>query len=110
MLERALIGVEFFLVLAFILDQIWVVFTIVRILFLINRMHTAPVFPVAMGMVHLRFTGLEETPSEFRKTIGGANIYVKRVELMRDALVGFRQAQFVALDLIRRSNKNAEIF
>lgn len=105
-----LIRVEFFLVLAFILDKTWVVFSIVRILLLVNRVDPAPVFPVAMRMIHLRLTCLEETPSQFREAVRCTNVYVKGIELMGDTLAGLGQPQLVALDFIRRPYKYSEVF
>ena len=55
------IRAELALVLPLVFYQVGVVFTIVWILLLVNGMNTAAIFAIAMGVIHLCFTGLQET-------------------------------------------------
>ena len=60
---QELIRVEFPLVFSLVFDEFGIVFAVVRILFFINRMTTAAVFPVAMSVVDLGVAALQETSS-----------------------------------------------
>ena len=72
-----LVRVHFFLVLPLILDQVRVIFTVMRILFFVNRVHPASVdLAVAVLMVYLGSTVLNETFGVFRDTIGDPQTHV----------------------------------
>ena len=53
-----LIRIEFLLVLPFVLDQGRVILAVIWILLFVNRVNPAPVFLIAVGMIHLDFTCL----------------------------------------------------
>lgn len=71
---QALVRVQFSLVPAFVFDQLRVVFTVVRILFFIDRMTAASVLAVAVRMIDLCMARSEKAPAKLREPIGESNI------------------------------------
>ncbi len=70
------IRIESALVLALVFDQFGVVFTIVWILLLVNRMNAAAILAIAMCVIHLCLTGLKEATAQFRNTIGHPYVHI----------------------------------
>ena len=91
------------LVLALVLDQVGVVFTIVWILLLVDRMYPAPILPIAMGMIHLCLARLQETSTEFGDSIRGTHVHIEGVQLIRYTERAFRILQVVTFDFVRGS-------
>lgn len=108
--KKYLVWVQLFLIRTFVLDQVGVVFTIMGILLLVNGMHPAPVFLVAVSMIHLCLTRLEKASPELRNSIGSPYVDIKRVELVRDTLAGFGKTELVTFNLVGRADKQSEVF
>ena len=108
--RTCLVGTEFLFILPFVFDQVGIVFAVVRILFLIDGMPAAPVFPVAMRVIDLCVASFQETTPQLRKTVSGADVDVEGVEFMLYALAGLRHIHGIALDLIRRPDEKLEVF
>ena len=96
----ALIRIQFFLILALILDNNGVIFPIVWILLFIDWMNAATIFPISMRVIHLSFACFQKTSSKFRYAISSTNIYIKCIELMIDALPSLGKIQCVTFNLI----------
>jgi hypothetical protein len=88
--QYSLVRIEFVFVFPFVLDQVRIVFTIVRILLFPDRMHPAPVLAIAVSMIDLTVAFLDEASAEFGYAIGRTNVYVKSVEVMGNTVSSFR--------------------
>ena len=80
--ENNSVRTEFALVLAFVFDQVGVVFTIVWILLLVNRMNAASILAVAVCVIQLRSAILQEATAKFRNAIRRADVHIKCIEVM----------------------------
>ena len=105
----ALVGVQLLLVFALVLDQVGVIFPIVWVLFFVDWMDAAAVFPVAVGMVHLCLARLQKTSWQFRNPIGGPNVDIEPIELMGNTLTGLGYIDLVTLDLVGGPDEQPEI-
>ena len=95
------IRTEFALVLALVFNQVGVVFTIVWILLLVNRVNAASILAITMGMIHLGFAGLQKATAQFRNAVSRPDVNVQRVEFMGNAQRAFRIPELITLDFIR---------
>ena len=105
----ALVGVQLLLVFALVLDQVGVIFPIVWVLFFVDWMDAAAVFPVAVGMVHLCLARLQKTARQFRNPVGGSYVDIESIELMGNTLTRLGYIDLVTLDLVRGSHEQSKI-
>ena len=73
------IRMDFSLVLTLILDELRVILSVVWILLFINRMPTAAIFAIAMGMIDLRVARAEKTLSQLRQSVGKSDVDIQAV-------------------------------
>src|SRR5690606_5975529 len=103
------IRVEFVLITAFVFNQIWIVFTVVRVLFFVYRMDPASVLSVAVRMSYLCPAGLDKTTPKLGYPISSPHVDVERVELMVYRCRRFGDRGIKAFDFVRRSHEQSEI-
>ena len=82
------IGVQFPLILTLEPDR-RIVFSITRILLFIDRMHTAAVLSISVGVIDLDAALLLKTFGKFRKRIGQSNIQIQSVYAVMDGFVAY---------------------
>ena len=86
------------------------IFPIVWILLFVDGVYAAAILPITVGMIHLSLARFQKTSPEFGDPVSRADIDVKRVELMIDTLSGLGKIELITFDVVRRPDKQPEIF
>ena len=94
-----LVWVELSLILPLVFDQGGVIFTVLGVLFFVNRMYPATVFPVSMRMVHLNLAVRVKALGKIGNAVAQAHVQIERVDVMNDAAPSFRRRHRIVLDL-----------